>query len=125
MEPGTYKGGCDACPPAGFAGGPSIDQIVAKQIGKDTKLGSMEFGVHVHDSDDWSRMCYSGPGTPVPPVDDPMLAYDRLFKDLSADPLGQKRLSEERHLVLSSIMADAQKLKGKLGAADQIKLDQH
>src|SRR5262249_58525746 len=58
-------------------------------------------------------------------VDDPLLAYDRLFKDLSADPLGQKRLSDERHLVLSSIMADAQKLKGKVGAADQIKLDQH
>lgn len=125
MQDGMYKGGCDSCPPAGFGGGASLDQIVAQNIGKATKLPSMEFGVFVHDSDDWSRMSYSGPGTPVPPVDDPLIAYDRLFKDLSADPLGQKRLSDERHLVLSSIMADAQKLRNKVGAADQIKLDQH
>ena len=70
-------------------------------------------------------MIYSGPGTPVPPVDDPLLAWDRLFKDLSADPLGQQRLAEERHLVLGSILSDAQKLRGRLGSADQMKLDQH
>jgi hypothetical protein len=81
--------------------------------------------VQVHDSDDWSRMSYSGPGTPMPPVDDPAAAYDRLFKDLNADPIGQKRLSDERHLVLSSIMSDAQKLRGKLGSSDRTKLDQH
>lgn len=125
MEPGDYKGGCDTCPPAGFAGGASVDQIIAQKIGKQTKLASMEFGVQVHDSDDWSRMSYSGPGTPMPPVDDPVTAYDRLFKDLNADPAGQKRLSEERHLVLSSIMGDAQKLRGRLGSSDRVKLDQH
>lgn len=125
MEAGTYQGGCDTCPPAGFAGGPSVDQVIAQKIGQSTKLASMEFGVHVHDSDDWSRMSYSGPGTPMPPVDDPLTAYDRLFKDLNADPAGQKRLSDERHMVLSSIMADAQKLRGRLGAADQKKIDQH
>jgi hypothetical protein len=125
MQDGQYKGGCDTCPPAGFAGGPSVDQVIAQKVGQQTKLASMEFGVQVHDSDDWSRMSYSGPGTPMPPVDDPAAAYDRLFKDLNADPAGQKRLSDERHMVLSSIMADAQKLSGRLGAADKMKLEQH
>jgi hypothetical protein len=125
MQDGEYKGGCDTCPPAGFAGGPSVDQVVAQKIGQATKLASMEFGVHVHDSDDWSRMSYSGAGTPMPPVDDPSQSYDRLFKDLNADPAGQKKLSDQRHLVLSSIMADAQKLRGRLGSADRVKLDQH
>lgn len=125
MQPGEYKGGCDTCPAAGFAGGISIDQLVAQSTGQHTKLASMEFGVQVHDSDDWSRMSYSGPGTPMPPVDDPVAAYDRLFKVLDADPAGQKRLAEERHLVLGSIMKDAEKIRTKLGSSDRTKLDQH
>jgi hypothetical protein len=125
MEPGQYKGGCDTCPAAGFAGGASIDQVIAQQIGHQTKLASIELGVQVHDSDDWSRMSYSGPGTPMPPIDDPALTYDRLFKDLDADPAGQKRLSEERHMVLAAIMGDADKLRPKLGSDDRTKLDQH
>lgn len=122
---GSYKGGCDTCPGAGFAGGPSVDQVVAKQLGQKTKLPSMEFGVHVHDSDDWSRMSYSGPNTPMPPVDDPGQAYDRLFKDLNTDPTGQKQLVQQRHMVLNSVMSDAQKLRNLVGKADQLKLDQH
>ena len=125
MQDGTYKGGCDTCPPAGFAGGPSVDQVIAAKVGTTTKLSSMELGVSVHDSDDWSRMSYSGPGAPMPPVDDPALAYDRLFKDFNADPAGQKRLIAERHLVLGSVMADAKKLEGRLGSADRVKLEQH
>ncbi len=125
LQDGTYKGGCAQGPPAGFAGGPSVDQVIAQKIGNQTKLASMEFGVQVHDSDDWSRMSYSAPGTPMPPIDDPAKAYERLFKDFNADPIGQKRLSDERHLVLSSIMSDAEQLRGKLGAGDRIKLDQH
>ena len=85
----------------------------------------MEFGVHVHDSDDWSRMSYSGPGTPMPPVDDPVIAYDRLFSGLNTDPAGQKLLASQRKLVLDSVLADANKLKQKLGAADKQKLEQH
>lgn len=125
MQPGPYQGGCDTCPAAGWAGGASLDQIVAQKVGGATKLPSMEFGVNVGGSDDWSRMSYSGAGAPVPPIDDPAAAYTRLFKDLNADPQGQKRLIAERHLVLASVMADAQKLRGGLGAADRIKLDQH
>jgi hypothetical protein len=125
LQPGTYMGGCMTCPPAGWAGGPSLDQVVAQKIGQNTKLPSMEFGVNVGGSDDWSRMSYSGPGTPMPPIDDPSTAYTRLFQDLNADPQGQKVLNAQRHLVLNSVMADAQKLRGNLGQGDQMKLDQH
>ena len=125
LQPGTYQGGCTTCPAAGWAGGASLDQIVAQKIGSATKLPSMEFGVDVGGSDDWSRMSYSGPGTPMPPIDDPVAAYARLFANLDADPAGQKLLVAQRHLVLGSIMTDAQKLRAGLGAADQIKLDQH
>lgn len=125
LQPGTYQGGCTTCPAAGWAGGPSIDQVVAQKVGTATKLASMEFGVNVGGSDDWSRMSYSGAGTPMPPEDDPTAAYTRLFSDLNADPQGQKLLIAQRHLVLTSIMADAQKLRGTVSSSDQMKLDQH
>jgi hypothetical protein len=99
--------------------------VVAQKIGQATKLASMEFGVNVGGSDDWSRMSYSGPGTPMPPMDDPSAAYTRLFADLNADPMGQKQLTAQRHLVLNSIMSDAKQLRGNLGQGDQMKLDQH
>jgi hypothetical protein len=125
MQAGDTLGGCDTCPPAGFAGGISVDQEIANVVGKKTKLSSMEFGIHVHDSDDWSRMSYSGPGQPMPPVDDPVIAYQRLFAGLNTDPAGQKLLNDQRKLVLDSVLGDANKLKQKLGASDKQKLDQH
>ncbi len=125
LQPGPDKGGCDTCPAAGFAGGPSVDQVIAQKIGNQTKLASMEFGVSVHEANSWSRMSFSGPGTPMPPVDNPKLAYNRIFGDFNADPAGAKRLAAERHLVLDSVMSDANKLKAKLGSGDRAKLEQH
>ena len=122
---GPDKGGCDTCPAAGFAGGPSVDQVIAQKIGKQTKLPSMEFGVSVHDANSWSRMSFSGPGTPIPPVDNPKLAYTRIFGDFNADPAGAKRLATERHLVLGSVMDDAKKLQSKVSSADRLKIEQH
>ena len=125
LQPGPDQGGCDTCPAAGFAGGASFDQVIAQKIGNQTKLASMEFGVSVHNANSWSRMSFSGPGTPMPPVDDPKLAYTRIFGDFNADPAGAKRLAAERHLVLDSVMGDAKKLQGKLGSSDRAKLEQH
>jgi hypothetical protein len=125
LQDGPDKGGCDTCPAAGFAGGVSVDQAIAQKIGNQTKLASMEFGVSVHEANSWSRMSFSGPGTPMPPVDDPKKAYTRIFGDFNADPVGAKRLAAERHLILDSVMGDAKKLQGKLGSADRAKLEQH
>jgi hypothetical protein len=70
-------------------------------------------------------MSYSASNVPMPPVDDPVLAYQRLFAGLNTDPAGQKLLTAQRKLVLNSVLNDANKLKTKLGAADKQKLDQH
>jgi len=125
LQTGPDKGGCDTCPAAGFAGGPSVDQVIAQKIGKQNKLQSMEFGVSVHDSNSWSRMSFSGPGVPLSPVDNPKLAYTRIFGDFNADPAGAKRLAAERHLVLGSVLADAKKLQSKVSSADRAKIEQH
>jgi hypothetical protein len=125
LQPGPDQGGCDTCPPAGFAGGASVDQVIAQKIGNQTKLASMEYGVSVHDANSWSRMSFSGPGKPMPPVDNPKLAYTRIFGDFNADPMGAKRLAAERHLVLDSVMSDAKKLQSKVGSDDRAKIEQH
>jgi len=58
LLPGNTQGG--ACTPAGFAGGISIDQRIAQDIGGQTRFPSLEFGVMVQSSDVWARMIYSG-----------------------------------------------------------------
>jgi len=83
LQPGDTVGGCDTCPGAGWANGPSVDQVIAQKVGKSSKLASMEFGVQVRSSDDWSRMSYSGAAQPMPPIDDPKIAYQRLFAGLN------------------------------------------
>jgi len=128
LLPGSTQGGCTTCAAAGWASGPSIDQVIARtaqSVGTMTKLSSMEFGVSNGGADDWGCMVYSSAGNPKPPTEDPTLAYKALFADLNADPDGQKLLIAQRHAVLGAIMADAQKLHGVVSAADWMKLDQH
>jgi hypothetical protein len=132
LQPGSSQGGCTTCAAAGWAGGPSIDQVIAhtvQTVGTTTKLASMEFGVGSGMSsgqvDDWGCMVYSSAGNPKPSTDDPTQAYSTLFANLNADPDGQKLLIAQRHAVLGAVMADAQKLHGVVSAADWMKIDQH
>ena len=74
---GTTMGGAGT--PAGFAGGISIDQRIAADIGMNTRFPSLEFGVMVQNSDVWARMIYSGANQPLPPMEDPVAAFARIF----------------------------------------------
>ena len=121
----------------GSAGGPSIDQHIAEAIGGDTLLPSLELGVESTDTFLEvlvTRMCYGpvdpndsyGRAIPVPPVDDPIQAYTRLFGTTQTGTAGQVLQSlKNKQSVLDYVSADYMDLKGKLGADDSAKLDQH
>ncbi len=104
--------------------GTSVDQIVARHIGKATKLPSLVLGcetsnpsVHKNYSMLYSsHISWSSPTTPTPLEVYPALAFDQLFKD--AAQLGDKS-------VLDAILVDASDFRRDISRLDQQKLDEY
>ncbi|MBI4819633.1 MAG: DUF1552 domain-containing protein [Deltaproteobacteria bacterium] len=104
---------------------PSIDQLVARSVGKDTRFKSLELGVV-----GGSGLSFNGPNSQNPPELLPGRLFDRLFNpekgfrapgsDAPVDPKLRLRRS-----VLDAVMGDAQRLHEKLGRVDRERLDQH
>lgn len=120
---GTTQGGAGT--PAGFAGGISIDQEIVKTVGKDTRFPSLEFGVMVHDSDIWSRMIYAGANQPLPPMEDPVKAYARLFSGTQGNPAEVAKLVNRRKSVLDSAGTSLDTLAGNVSGDDRVRVQQH
>jgi Protein of unknown function (DUF1552) len=115
--------------PGGYAGGISVDQYIAKQIGGATKFPSLEFGV-VNATDigvrPFSRMIYSGPNEPVPAEQDPAAMYQRIFSDgTQGGTMTVERTLAEQKSVLDFVQDDYARLTPKLGMSDRQKLDAH
>ena len=114
------------------SGNVSMDQLIAQRIGNFTPLPSLELGIEpVTTGVDvnvgftrlyGSHISWSTPTTPVAKEINPQLAFDRIFrpaaKNNRRDPAGQKS-------VLDLVLEDAKRLKSKVGAADQRKLDEY
>lgn len=107
---------------SGWANGPSLDQEAARYIGQGSYLQSLELGVRVSENEVRARISYAGPGAPMPPVNSPLVAYQRLFSQfLSSEPeLVGRRLS-----VLDSVKRQYDVLSPQLSQRDQQKLEQH
>lgn len=120
LQEGVFVDGCGRM--AGWANGISIDQEIAKQLGQTTLLPSLELGVRAIEADVRGRMSYAGPGNPLPPVNSPALAYERLFSNFQdVDPVTQERRKD----VVDVLYQQYQGLRPTLGSRDQAKVDQH
>jgi hypothetical protein len=122
LQSGTFVDGCGSL--AGWANGLSIDQEVANLIGRDTPLKSLELAVRAVEADVQSRIAYAGPGQPLPPLNDPLATYLRLFGGVST---GGEAVAQAAHRrsVLGAVTEQMGLLQSKLGADDQHKLGQH
>ncbi len=115
----------------GTAAGPSIDQEIARIIGGETKLPSLELGVQSTTTilePMVVRMCYRGtPGDArsVPPEDDPTKVFNRLFMDAGASTGSIEALKQQRKSVLDFVLRDFERLNAKVGAEDRQKLERH
>lgn len=104
--------------------GTSVDQVVARKIGHQTKLPSLVLGcekanpsVHKNYSMLYSsHISWSSPTTPTPLEVYPALAFDQLFKDKAQR--GDKS-------VLDAVLADAQDFRRDISKLDQQKLDEY
>ncbi|MCW1912164.1 DUF1552 domain-containing protein [Luteolibacter sp. GHJ8] len=102
----------------------SVDQYLAQQIGRETKLPSLVLGceksnpsVHKNYSMLYSsHISWSSPTTPTPLEVYPALAFDQLFKD-SANRGDQS--------VLDAVLEDAKDLRRGVSGQDRHKLDEY
>ncbi|HVY47742.1 MAG TPA: DUF1552 domain-containing protein [Minicystis sp.] len=102
-----------------WAGGISVDQLIAQRVGQHTQLGSLELCVEDHPASVQTRMCYAGKKQPVPPEADPRAAFQRAFAVVPPE------LVAKRKSVLDAVSDDIASLRPKLGADDRQRLDQH
>jgi hypothetical protein len=124
LLPGTTQGG--AGDPAGLAGGISVDQRIASEIGKDTKFKSLELGVISGSGGDvWSYTAYAGSNLPLPPDNNPASVYKRVFTELGTDQTAIQKLRAERKSVLDAVIDGYGTLAPKLGASDKARMESH
>jgi len=123
LQDGSFTGGGGAS--AGFAGGVSIDQVIAKRIGADSKIASLQLAVQAFNNDVWSRMSYTAPGVSLPPTNDPRLAFDRIFGGMASDPAAAAALRAQRKSVLDGVSAHFASINSRLSGEDRKRLDAH
>jgi hypothetical protein len=114
--------------------GITIDQVLAKKIGQDTSLPSIELGIEDYGalgvcgfgySCVYSNMVsWSTPNTPLPAVTDPVLVFERLFGDGASAEERAARKREDRS-ILDSVTRDIARLRAGLGPGDRNRLNQY
>jgi hypothetical protein len=116
--------------------GVSIDQLVAKKIGAETRLRSLELGMEdarQAGSCDSGYSCvytnnlaWKNETQTLPPVLEPRAVFERLFGDgASLTPEARARENMLRRSILDYVNADLKKLKGSVGPTDKRKLDEY
>jgi hypothetical protein len=112
--------------------GTTIDQMIAKKIGQDTPIPSMELGIEdvsnmIGICDGTSSCAYlntmswSTPTTPLPAEINPRVMFERMFGDGSSAKQRYARLQDDRSL-LDDITDTAKKLQGKVSASDKTRI---
>jgi hypothetical protein len=105
-------------------GGKTLDQIVADEIGNDTRFKSIE--VAVERSDD--SLSHTAAGMSNPPEYNPKALFERVFGtgfvEPGDEPIIDPKLSLRRS-VLDAVSEDALELQKRVGASDRARLEQH
>jgi hypothetical protein len=117
--------------------GVSIDQVLARQIGDQTRFPSLELSCDaVRKAGDCDsgyscayeyNLAWKSPNQPVTPETNPRLAFERLFGagSPSERAASLKLRQQEQHSILDFVMADTSSLQKKMSGRDQQKLDQY
>ncbi|MBI1353433.1 MAG: DUF1552 domain-containing protein [Acidobacteria bacterium] len=116
--------------------GVSCDQIVANEVGKQTRLPSIELGLEdarqAGNCDSGYSCAYTNnlawrsETQPMPPTLNPRDLFERLFgKDAHLSSEAREQRSRFRKSVLDFVSEDTRSLMGDLGPTDQRKLDEY
>lgn len=114
----------------------SIDQLVARQFGQETQLGSLELALDQNDvfgSCDIGFSCqytstisWRDEFTPLPMEVNPRLVFERLFGDIgTTDPAVRLQRIRQDQSLLDAVTDRVSELNRKVGPGDRAKLDQY
>ena len=101
---------------------PSIDQVIANEIGQETLYKSLETGV-----DGASGSSFNGENSKNPVESSPLAFFDRVFGPTFREP-GDTTVDPKlglRQSVLDAVTGDVNGLMNRVGSADKIRLEQH
>jgi len=114
--------------------GTTVDQIAAKQMGRDTQLPSLQLAM---DLNPLAGVCnngyacvyqnclsWSSPTTPLPAEAHPRIVFERLFGE-GGNAAARTAALRDRASLLDSFNGDVAKLKHRLGSPDRVRLDQY
>lgn len=114
--------------------GTTVDQIAAKELGKDTQLASLQLAM---DLNPLAGVCnngyacvyqnclsWSSPTTPLPSEAHPRVVFERLFGE-GGNGAARRAALRDRASLLDAFNTDIAKLKGRLGSPDRVRLDQY
>jgi hypothetical protein len=103
------------------AGGASFDQILALQIGDDSRFRSLQIGVSQECFGEaiQRNMSWAGRDRPLPPETLPHRLFDRLFGEREGGWV------ERRQSVLDAVREDARRLNARLGATDRRRVEEY
>lgn len=114
----------------------SIDQLVARQLGRETQLGSLELALDKNDvfgSCDIGFSCqytstiaWRDANTPLPMETNPRLVFERLFGDIgTTDPAVRLQRIRKDQSLLDAVSDRVSELNRSVGAGDRARLDQY
>jgi hypothetical protein len=122
----------DVTPSRTLRAGVSIDQILAKPLGHDTVLPSLELALESVDSGsscDFGRSCvytgtiaWAGPTQPLPMEHDPSAAFVRLFGDGSSEAAARRLRAQQKDSILDSLLDEVASLQASVSAPDRARL---
>jgi hypothetical protein len=103
----------------------SIDLFLGDEIGGATPHSSLQLGVGgTFQAGAPGTFTFIGENQPVPPDDDPLNAFSRVFGAVSGDP-GQDAAQRKKQSVLDAALEDLNALRTRLGSTERAKLDVH
>ena len=112
--------------------GITVDQVIAKKIGQETPLPSLELMIEeasLNCGDGLScsyrdTISWQGPNSPLPMENNPQVIFERLFGDGNTAAERQSRRAQSISL-LDSVLGEAASLQRTLPVSDRSRLDQY
>ena len=114
--------------------GTSLDQLHAQRFGRETVLPSLELCIEGIDRGGGcaynyhcaytTSLAWATPSQPLPAIREPRVVFERLFGagDTAADRAARRRTDRS---MIDWIATEVARLKGTLGAADRVALDEY
>ena len=127
---------CKPTEGADIEAGTSLDQILAREIGQETQVDSLQVGIESNETIGTCAAQYScaysntiswrTPTTPLPMENYPRAVFERLFgASESTDPKTRLRVVREQRSILDSVTEELSRFQRRIGAMDRQKMDQY